>query len=866
MPDGEPGGRPGIRPGPSISGHESPVVFVAFADDDAAWTNGYLIPALGLAQGEVITPHEFPPGARLLDAFEHAVHEARFTVLVLSEAFLHDVWTDFVEMLATHAELVDLRNRVVPLVRTPVTLPLRLDWRVHLDCTRPESWAGEVARLRNLLARPEPHDDVIPCPYPGLSAFGTQDADYFLGRDDDIDALDLRIHEQSLIVVVGPSGAGKSSLVHAGVVPRLSRHENTVIITLRPTDDPLSALAQALQTGPRELSPATAGTVVERLLEHDSAARLIVVVDPFEPILVLPDETERETFLALLSSLRSHPRVALILTVRADFWGQFMTSALWPLGPGEEYALTPLRGEALRELIVGPAASVGVHIEPVLVERLLRDAATEGRQTSLPLLQQTLAMLWEKRERRLIPLHAYERLGRAGRSGLSVAVSTHADAVISGLPAGGQAVARRILVRLVDVWEIPEGEPSEAGKLPPARLLRRQQRVQALRVSDEHESFFSSCLKNLADGRLITLGRIGRDAAPVADLAHDSLVANWPTFSEWVEASRLDEAERRQIESAAETWQREGHRWETRYRGHDLARALAWYREHPGELSSIAKAFLHSSRRRREAVLGAVLLGTVTAVTLAAFLVLTLAVPAIQQRLWREQAQRLEPMVVLPGGTARLGHPEQPVTIPTIRFDEHEVTLAQYRLCVTAGHCKVPVEAEGVALYAAGDPHLPVVNVTAFDAADYCRWVGRRLPSMQEWERAARGLGGRPYPWGTAEPTLRRVNAGLPGAPTKLVPVDDPRFTSGDTPEGISELIGNAAEWTATHVRPAETLLLTALEPWDGRKAVDLLALKGFDYYTEPQPAYAGLTADPTRPDPFTGFRCAVTIDEGTEK
>jgi formylglycine-generating enzyme required for sulfatase activity/energy-coupling factor transporter ATP-binding protein EcfA2 len=862
MPDGEPGG----RPGGSVSGHESPLVFVAFADDDAAWTNGYLIPALGLAQGEVITPHDFPPGARLLDALEHAVLEARFTVLVLSEAFLHDVWTDFVEMLATHAELIDLRNRVVPLVRTPVTLPLRLDWRVHLDCTRPESWAAEVARLRSLLARPEPRDDIIPSPFPGLSAFGAQNTHYFFGRDDDIDALDLRIHEQSLIVVVGPSGAGKSSLVHAGVVPRLGRHEHIVIITMRPTDDPLSALAQALHTDPRELEATTVGTVVERLLEHDSAARLIAVVDPFEPILVLPDETERETFLALLSRLRGHPRVALITTLRADFYDKLMTSAFWPLGPGEEYDLTPLHGDALRESIVRPAATVGVHIDPVLVERLLRDAATEGRETSLPLLQQTLAMLWERRERRLIPLHAYERLGRPGRSGLSVAVSTHADAVISGLPAGGQAVARRILVRLVEVWEIPEGEPPEAGNLPPARMLRRQQRIQALRVSDEDESLFSSCLKNLADGRLITLGRTGRDAAPVADLAHDSLVRNWSTLSEWVEASRLDEAERRRIQSDAETWQREGHRWETRYRGHDLARALAWTREHPGELSAIAKAFLDSSRRRREAVLGAVLLGTVAAVTLAAFLVLTLAVPAIQQRLWREQAQLLEPMVVLPGGTARLGHPERPVTIPTIRFDKHEVTLAQYRLCVRAEHCKVPVEAEKVAVYTAGDPHLPVVNVTAMDAADYCRWVGRRLPSMQEWERAARGLGGRLYPWGTAEPTLRRVNAGLPGASNALVRVDDQRLASGDTPEGISELIGNAGEWTATHVRQGKGEALIALGPWDGREAVDLLALMGGDYYDEPAPAYAGLTAEPTHHDELTGFRCAASMDEGTEK
>jgi hypothetical protein len=82
-----PGREHGGESGGSVTGHETPLVFVAFADDDAAWTNGYLIPALGLAHGEVITPHDFTPGARLLDALEHAVLDARFTALVLSRAF-----------------------------------------------------------------------------------------------------------------------------------------------------------------------------------------------------------------------------------------------------------------------------------------------------------------------------------------------------------------------------------------------------------------------------------------------------------------------------------------------------------------------------------------------------------------------------------------------------------------------------------------------------------------------------------------------------------------------------------------------------------------------------------------------------------
>jgi hypothetical protein len=77
MPDREHGG----ESGGSVTGHETPLVFVAFADDDAAWTNGYLIPALGLAHGEVITPHDFTPepacSTPSSTLFSHSVDRAR---------------------------------------------------------------------------------------------------------------------------------------------------------------------------------------------------------------------------------------------------------------------------------------------------------------------------------------------------------------------------------------------------------------------------------------------------------------------------------------------------------------------------------------------------------------------------------------------------------------------------------------------------------------------------------------------------------------------------------------------------------------------------------------------------------------------
>lgn len=168
-------------------------------------------------------------------------------------------------------------------------------------------------------------------------------------------------------------------------------------------------------------------------------------------------------------------------------------------------------------------------------------------------------------------------------------------------------------------------------------------------------------------------------------------------------------------------------------------------------------------------------------------------------------------VVEVPAGAALVGEARRMVELPDFWIDRTPVTQAQFRKFVQATGHRPQGEWERWAR--PGSEEHPAVGVTWQDALDYCRWARKRLPTADEWEKAARGSDGRRFPWGeefapdrcchgdTSSPRMAALAQGRGTMPVGSYP-------AGASPAGCLDMAGNVWEWTATAGERAGTRVL----------------------------------------------------------
>jgi formylglycine-generating enzyme required for sulfatase activity len=223
------------------------------------------------------------------------------------------------------------------------------------------------------------------------------------------------------------------------------------------------------------------------------------------------------------------------------------------------------------------------------------------------------------------------------------------------------------------------------------------------------------------------------------------------------------------------------------------------------------------------------------------------------------------PMALVPAGEFTMGstlkadeRPVHRVYLNAFSMDMYAVTVGQYAKYVEATGMEAPPEWE--IMNQPQHQKRPVVNISWSDAASYCKWAGKRLPTEAEWEKAARGTDGRLYPWGNEAPTRLHANFGKKEWANHMALVPVGMFELGKSPYGIHDMAGNVWEWVNDwydHDYYKKSPTKNPQGPTTGKSKV----VRGGNYLYVQDSLRSSFrfNADPSGRQFGYGFRCAKT-------
>jgi len=424
------------------------------------------------------------------------------------------------------------------------------------------------------------------------------------------------------LAVIGPRGSGKSSVVMAGLLPQLQQgrlphsHEWIYLKRMIPGQQPLESLAFALsehfpgrsltsiqeeledirglhklattlversdideqedspgfrrfaatQVGRRDTDELGGspffGSPTSALLERKDT-HVLLFIDQFEELFTRTrTEEERRHFLDLLVTAMTEPQgpVVVLLALRADFYDRPLHyPTLGKVIEAHHQAILPMTLQELRAAIEKPAhlPDVHLHFEDNLVGDLLVDA--QGQAEALPLLQFTLAQLFERRDDGHLTHHAYQQVG-----GVGGALANQAESTYLSLPSQEhQRWAQALFLRLIDA--------GAADRYASCHCVP----ISELTLIDPRETAILEMVWNtFTEKGVLATGTVM--GIPTIEVGHAALIGVWERLQKWVQEAQEDTSLHGRIGKDVTEWIRMGKPVDRLYNGEQLAQAQRW--------------------------------------------------------------------------------------------------------------------------------------------------------------------------------------------------------------------------------------------------------------------------------------------------
>lgn len=693
----------------------------------------------------------------------------------------------------------------------------------------------------------ESNNPVHKTPYKFLSNFEEQDADIFFGREHDVVQATQKLLSSRIMVLCGKSGIGKTSLLLAGITPRLIRN-NYLPVYARCAGDPLSSIKrntidrihQLRNAKPQEakdesgdLLPLPLADFLRRICAVTNGP-LVIFLDQFEEFFIsLGDATRRQFEKEVADCIESPYIEAIFLfSLREDFLAEL--DELKGLRNIFEniYRLKALADKSARDSIIEPAKKFNITFEEGLVDQLLMELSQKGQvdPAQLQIVCDRLYSEMEPSEGR-ISTGLYEKTG-----GVKKILADYVDSIMDTLTLTRRSVAQQLLRGMVT-------SSYTRATLPYSDAL-----LETSGLQNWHENDTRELLNDLERMRLIRRSvEFGEESY---ELTHEYLINK---IREWIDQQtmRVKEAQD-MLRQEMNNWQRHdirmslaamkiinAQREQLAMNNDSIALIMGACIDYDFEF----EYWLHRVKGIQQAIklilqilndgkpearrLAGIALGQLTKdVQMLAGVYATyasVANPSVVKRIeamissgfsfepdFVKQVSEIvesrftKDMVLVESGEYIMGVSKDEIAMIA---QKEQLSLAFFRAqnSVSKGSLdsffidKYLVtnsefqEFKPNHTFPAGHEDHPATHVTWFEAEEYARWVGKELPTEQEWEKTARGPMGFRFPWGD-EWDPARCNTKLSGY-GGTTPVKE--FPTGISPYGCYDMAGNVWEWTS---------------------------------------------------------------------